>query len=104
MVDIAVGMPFDDDGVTSRGAVWILFRHSNGTAKGIRKISDTEGGFAGVLDESDQFGLSSAPLGDLDLDGVADLAVGAPLDDDGSNGRGAVWVLFLNTNGTVKGH
>ena len=41
-----------------------------------------------------------ASLGDLDGDGVGDLAVGARLDDDGGNppeaDRGAVWVLFLD--------
>jgi hypothetical protein len=43
-------------------------------------------------------------LGDLDGDGVGDLAVGADLDDDGGLDRGAVWILFLNPNGTVKSH
>ncbi len=38
-------------------------------------------------------------LGDLDGDGVQDLAVGASSDDDGGFSRGAVWILFLNGNG-----
>ncbi len=37
-----------------------------------------------------------AALGDLDGDGVSDLAVGAYRDDDGGVDRGAVWVLFLD--------
>ena len=41
-------------------------------------------------------------LGDLDGDGVIDLAVGAFQDDTGGTSRGAVHVLFLNSNGTVK--
>ena len=61
-----------------------------------QKISDTEGGFTGVLDDDGFFGTSVASLGDLDGDGVGDLAVGAPGDDDGGTGRGAVWVLFLD--------
>ena len=36
-----------------------------------------------------------APLGDLDGDGMIDLAVGAEMNDTGGNGRGAVHVLFL---------
>ena len=32
------------------------------------------------------------------------MVVGAPGDDDGGDARGAVWVLFLDTNGTVKSH
>ena len=61
-----------------------------------QKISSTEGGFTGILDDWDWFGISAAALGDLDGDGVGDLAVGAPGDDDGGSGRGAVWVLFLD--------
>jgi hypothetical protein len=61
-----------------------------------QKISDTEGGFTGILDDDDHFGKSAASLGDLDGDGVGDLAVGAHGDDDGGPARGAVWVLFLD--------
>jgi len=61
-----------------------------------QKISDTEGGFTGILDDVDLFGRSVASLGDLDGDGLGDLAVGALGDDDGGTGRGAVWVLFLD--------
>lgn len=43
-------------------------------------------------------------LGDLNGDRISDLAVGAVGDDDGGSGRGAVWVLFLNRNGTVKSY
>ncbi len=61
-----------------------------------QKISDTEGGFTGILDDRDIFGRSLASLGDLDGDGVTDLAVGAIHDDDGGDRHGAVWVLFLD--------
>ena len=104
VVDLAVGAYGDDDGGTNRGAVWILFLNSNGTVKSHQKISDTVGGFTGTLDDSDIFGDEVAALGDLDGDGVEDLAVGANLDDDGGTDRGAVWILFLNSNGTVKSH
>ena len=102
--DLAVGAHGDDDGGDSHGAVWILFLNTDGTVKSHKKISDTEGGFIGNLDDGDQFGFSVASRGDLDGDGVGDLAVGAPSDDDGGAGRGAVWMLFLNSNGTVKSH
>ena len=49
--------------------------------------------------------LAGAALGDLDGNGNADLAVGADGDKDGGNpsgGEGAVWILFLNSDGTVK--
>jgi len=102
VTDIATGALFDDDGGTDRGAVWILFMNSDGTVKDEQKISDTEGGFDGVLADSDFFGRSVASLGDLNEDGVTDLAVGANGDDDGGSIRGAVWILFMNSDGTVK--
>ncbi len=102
--DLAVGAPGDDDGGPARGAVWILFMNSNGTVRAEQKISDTAGGFSGVLDNDDQFGGSVANLGDVDTDGVPDLAVGAESDDDGGTNRGAVWILFMNSNGTVRTH
>jgi hypothetical protein len=37
-----------------------------------------------------------ASVGDLDGDGLTDLAVGTHMDDDGGTDRGAVWLLFLN--------
>ena len=163
-------------GAYDRGAVWVLFLNTDGTVKSHQKISDTEGGFTGILDDGDWFGFSVASLGDLDGDGVGDLAVGQDKMTTGASGlptaarcgccsstptarssrtrrsatpkaaspaswmmtigsavrwprwvistatawatwpwghtrmttgagnRGAVWVLFLNTDGTVKSH
>ncbi|MBW2381981.1 MAG: FG-GAP repeat protein [Deltaproteobacteria bacterium] len=102
--DLAVSAPWDDDGGGGRGAVWILFLKPDGRVKSHQKISDTQGGFTGALDRFDYFGGSLSSLGDLDGDGVVDLAVGAAYDDDGGPERGAVWILHLNTDGTVRFH
>ena len=76
-----------------------------GTVISYQKISATQGNFTGILDNFDNLGwLSIASLGDLDKDGVTDIAVGTAFDDDGNNNTGAVWILFLNTDGTVKSH
>jgi hypothetical protein len=100
--DLTVGAPGDDDGGTQHGAFWVLFLHDDGSVKSHAKVSATEGGFTGSLDDYDYFGWSLAAPGDLDGDGVADLAAGSPFDDDGGPQRGAVWILFMNEDGTVK--
>ena len=102
--DLAVGAPGNSDGGANRGAVWVLFFNASGMVKNHQKISSTTGGFTGTLDDADLFGVSVATIGELDSDGIPDLAVGAMLDDDGGSGKGAVWVLFMESNGMVKFH
>ena len=70
----------------------------------VQKISSLQGGFTeagGSLDISDLFGSSMASIGDLNGDGVPDLAVGAYRDGDGGAAKGAAYVLFMNTDGTM---
>jgi len=100
--DLAVGAWADDDGGITRGAIYILFLNPDGTVKAEQKISDLEGGFMATLNDQEQIGSSVTNIGDLDGDGIVDLAIGAPLDNDGNNAAGAVFILFLNTDGTVK--
>ncbi|MDW3179674.1 MAG: right-handed parallel beta-helix repeat-containing protein [Acidimicrobiia bacterium] len=102
ITDIAVGTNGDDDGGANHGAVWVLFLNADGTVRAEQKISDTAGGFTGTLESGDQFGSALTGPGDIDGDGIPDLVVGARLDDDGGSGRGAAYILFLNTDGTVR--
>ena len=102
--DLAVGAFTDNTSVAGSGSVWILFLNANGTVKAEQKISPVDGGFTGLLQANDRFGASLASLGDLDGNGAADLAVGAVEDDAGAPNAGAVWILFLETVGTVASH
>ena len=96
--DMAVGAPGDDEGATNAGAVHLLLLTSTGTAKQDVKI-DASTANGPQLAAGDEFGSSLAAVGDLDGDGTADLAAGAPGDD---SGKGAVHLLFMNSDGTVK--
>lgn len=101
--EIVVGSPKDDDGGTDRGAAWIISLNSDGTVKNKKKISDTQGGFGGILANNDNFGNYAGNALDINGDGITDLVVGSPQDDEGGTNRGAVYVLFLDTSRTVIG-
>ena len=96
-VDMAVGTVHDDDGGLNAGAVYVLFLASDGKIKNAQKISMLYGNFSSfyTLGAWDRLGHSAAALGDIDGDGVMDLAVGAYGDDDGVSGTGAVYVINL---------
>ena len=101
VADLAAGAPGDDEGGSRAGAVHLLLLTSTGTVKRTIEINaSTANGPS--LAGGDAFGSSLAAVGDLDYDGVPDLAAGAPGDDGGAAGAGAVHVLYLNSDGTVK--
>lgn len=81
-------------------AVWILFLNPDGTVKRQQRITQNVGGFTGNLAGAVNFGSALDTLGDFDGDGVMDLVVGSHYD----LGGGSIWLLYLNRDGTVKGH
>jgi hypothetical protein len=97
--DLAVGQV----GLYGEGYVWILFLNTDGTVQSYQQIGyGNLGGFSGNINSKCFFGSSIANLGDINDDGVNDLAVGQPADDDGYTDAGAVWILKMNADGTVK--
>ena len=100
VTDLAVGAYGDDNGGSDRGAVHIMFMNTDGTVDSTVEINDSTTN-GPTLSNSDNFGVSVASIGDFDGDGVTDLAVGAYQDDNSGQDRGAVHIMFMNTDGTV---
>jgi len=72
--------------------------NTNGSVDSTVEIDDTSGP---TISNGDRFGWSVANIGDLDGDGINDIAVGARADDNGGSDRGAVHIMFMNRNGSV---
>ena len=66
----------------------------------ITKIAHNRNG-GPSLANFDNFGFSVDGIGDLNGDGIHDIAVGEPGDESGGTNRGAVHIMFMNTDGTV---
>ena len=97
-----VGANYADLGSTNRGVAFVLFLFTTGVVQSFQKLGANLGGFTGTIDSSDFFGCSVAGLGDQDRDSFPDVAVGACGDDDGGTDCGAVYLIFLYTNGFAK--
>ena len=71
-------------------------------AEGFVKITEGSGGFFGNLEGGDRFARDHDKIGDVNGDGIIDYVVGARSDDDGATDAGAVYILFMDVDGTVK--
>lgn len=70
------------------------FRIFNGANPGTYRTLD---GTSPWMDGAEVYGYDLAGTGDVNNDGVADVLIGAPLEDTGSGPRGAAFLLFGST-------
>ena len=98
VLDIVVGSPSTKKTSTQWGSVYVLQMQADGGIHTHYEITTHSTGVIPLVTGS-SFGDSVAGLGDLDGDGTPGLAVGAP-----KKGSGAVYILLLNNDGSVKGH
>ncbi|MFA5273156.1 MAG: FG-GAP-like repeat-containing protein [Candidatus Peribacter sp.] len=96
--DLAVGTIADDDRLRS---IRILLLNTNGTVKQSKTIAIDRASLTGYRDVH-EVGISVAPLGDLDGDGVIDLAIGTSGVSDTGWPLWDAWTLFLRSDATVK--
>ena len=97
--DLAVGAPKDSFLGHFHGALWIFLMGGEDALIRTVEISEVTGN-SPMLDDFGHLGFSVAPLGDLDGDGVPDIAVGAPGWNGAAKDSGGVWVHFLNRAGS----
>lgn len=69
---------------------------------GFVKIENGSGGMMADLEPGDRFSRDHDQAGDINGDGIIDLVIGARSDDDGATDAGAVYIAFLNSDGTVQ--
>ncbi len=96
--DLAIGADGDSN---FKGAVYVAFMHADGTISSTVKLANNLNGGPALLN-GDSFGFAVAPIGDLNHDGVPDLAIGALDDNTGGSARGAVYVAFMQPDGTIS--
>ena len=95
---VVVGAPHYSNEAYRDGSIFVIFLNSNLQAVSHHKISAISEDFTAVLGEEAYFGRSSANMGDIDGDGVTDVAVGMLLD------AGAVFMMFMNSAGQCRSH
>ena len=99
--DLAVGQDKNTSSCHSqvnKAEVQIHFMNSDGTLKSTEKICETTPGI--TLGNGHRFGSGVAGMGDINGDGVPDIAVGGYMHD--TKNRGEVDIILMNSDGSVS--
>jgi FG-GAP repeat len=97
--DLAIGVPFEDIGVTDAGGVNVIYGSAAGlAAAGNQFWSQDSFGIAGGAESGDRFGseLAAANFGNTSH---GDLAIGVPFEDIGATDAGGVNVIYGSAAG-----
>ena len=98
--DLLVGQPKSNTGPINYGSAWILLLREDGSVKRYFEYSGRTPGLVGKLGRDRRFGADLTAMGDIDGNGVGDIAIGAPMLM--SKGLGEVWLLLLEQDGSIK--
>ena len=94
--DLAVGAPLSDALQPDGGKVYVVFGDLYDLESG--SLSETMASFVGE-GRGDQAGQTVAGAGDINGDGLDDLLIGAPYNDQGGPDAGRVYVVLGRTSG-----
>jgi hypothetical protein len=93
--DILIGARGNDSGVSDAGAAYLLL----GPVTGSISLAVADAKFEGT-NAGDNAGEAVSGVGDIDGDGMSDLAVGARYEDSGGASAGATYVILGPASGT----
>ena len=92
--DMIVGLPLFDNGDIDEGVVRLFLGTPDGISNSFTQQIE-------INQSGAQFGFSVAGVSDLNNDGFDDVAVGAPLFDDGETNEGAIFIYLGSSNGLI---
>ena len=83
-----------------KGKTYVFFGKTSGWAKDVN-VSQADASFIGVTDSNEAgYGISAA--GDINGDGINDLVISVPWEDQGGNNAGKVFIVFGKKAGWAK--
>ena len=100
--DFIIGAPFDDDGGSEAGQVYVIL----GSSGGWNMDTDLSNADASFIGESsgDIAGLALGNAGDVDGDGYDDFIIGAPQNSEGGAAAGQSYLILGGSGGWSMDH
>lgn len=95
--DLVIGSPWSDpDGKSNAGVTYVLFGSTEGFNQPLNPstLNGTKGFVIKGAQAGDQSGCSVSNIGDINGDGVDDLAIGAPFSGINGDNSGAAYIIF----------
>lgn len=94
VVELIIGAPGAND---FRGDAYLLSMNRDGTVKSYKSLVDKRGVMNEMVKEEDEFAWSIGVLGDMDGDGIPEIAIGAETSPYDRN-YGSLHLIFLEAN------
>jgi hypothetical protein len=102
--DILMTAPYNNDGGAHAGKVYLFFGRATGWSKDIN-VSNANASFVaeGAGDAGGSAGEGTGLCGgDINGDGLSDIVIGMPQNDDAGSNRGQVYIIFGKKSGWQK--